>query len=296
MAQIATGDTSIFARTSGEGPPVLLLHGFPETHRMWRDVAPVLAQRFTVVCADLTGYGRSGCPPADARHERYAKRAIARDMVTVMNRLGFDRFFVAGHDRGGRVAYRLALDHPACVVRLAVLDIVPTEAAWGRADDRFALGFWPWSLLAQATPLPERILGMAAHAIVDHAFATWGSAASAAPAAIRDEYAAALRDGDHAHAICEEYRAAATIDRAHDRADRSAGRTIACPLLVLWSACGPLAAWYGPDGPLGVWRSWGADVRGRPMPGGHFFPEELPHDTAAALAEFFGESCTSTHG
>jgi haloacetate dehalogenase len=292
VVQIATGDTSIFVRTAGQGPPVLLLHGFPETHLMWRDVGPVLAERFTVVCADLTGHGQSGCPRSDPRHERYSKRALARDMVTLMHHLGFDRFCVAGHDRGARVAYRLALDHPSCVKRLAVLDIVPTETAWERADDRFALGFWPWSLLAQPAPLPERILTMAADAIVEHALSAWGSAAEATPSPIRDEYAAALRDPDHAHAICEEYRAAATIDRAHDRADRSAGRLLACAVLVLWSARGPLGRWYGPEGPLAVWRNWGADVRGWPVAGGHFFPEEHPHETGAALADFFGESPT----
>ena len=259
---------------------------------MWRDVAPVLAERFTVICADLPGYGRSGCPPSDPRHERYAKRALARDVIDVMDRLGFRHFCLAGHDRGARVAYRLALDFPERVVRLAVLDVVPTETAWERADSRFALGFWPWSLLAQPAPLPETVLASAADAIVDHAFDAWGSPASVAPATIRDEYAAVLRDPVHAHAICEEYRAAATVDRAHDRADLAAGRTLACPVLVLWSARGPLGTWYQPDGPLALWRRWARDVRGWPVAAGHFFPEEVPHDTAKALADFFGRSRT----
>jgi haloacetate dehalogenase len=289
-AQIAIRDTSILVRSAGHGPPVLLLHGFPETHLMWRDIAPALAERFTVICADLPGYGRSGCPPSDALHERYSKRALARDLIEVMDRLGFPNFCVAGHDRGARVAYRLTLDFPVRVVRLALLDIVATETAWERADGRFALDFWPWSLLAQPAPLPETVLTAAAGAIVDHALAEWGSPASVAPATVRDEYAAVLRDPDHAHAICEEYRAGATVDREHDRADLSAGRTLACPVLVLWSANGPIGTWYQPDGPLALWRRWARDVRGRPVAAGHFFPEEVPEETAKALAEFFGGS------
>ncbi len=159
--RIATAETTIHAVWAGSGPPLLLLHGFPQTHVMWRLVAPRLARRFTVVCADLRGYGASGCPPSMPDHAPYTKRAMARDMVTVMARLGFDRFAVAGHDRGGRVAYRLALDHPARVTRLAVLDILPTAVAWDLTDSRFALAYWPWSLLAQPEPLPERLLSAA---------------------------------------------------------------------------------------------------------------------------------------
>ncbi|MGH9163131.1 MAG: alpha/beta fold hydrolase, partial [Vicinamibacteraceae bacterium] len=180
-AEIQTGETSIFVRSSGSGPPVLLLHGFPQTHLMWRGVAPLLARTFTVVCADLRGYGRSGCPASAPDHAPYAKRAMAQDMVAVMDRLGFNRFSVAGHDRGGRVAYRMALDHPDRIDGLAVLDIVPTEAAWERADARLALAFWPWSLLAQPEPLPERILTTAAEAVVDNALSGWGSPAAVFP-------------------------------------------------------------------------------------------------------------------
>jgi len=174
--EVDTGETSIFIRRSGRGSPILLLHGFPETHLMWRGVAPLLARRFTVVCADLRGYGRSGCPASTPDHAPYAKRTLARDMVAVMERLGFSRFSVAGHDRGGRVAYRLALDHPARVERLAVLDILPTGTVWELADARLALGFWPWSLLAQAEPLPERLIGAAPEAVVDDALGGgWGT-------------------------------------------------------------------------------------------------------------------------
>jgi len=286
-AEVESGETTIFVRHGGSGPPVLLLHGFPQTHLMWRDVAARLAERFTVVCADLRGYGRSGCPESASDHTPYAKRAMARDMVAVMQRLGFERFGLAGHDRGGRVAYRLALDHPDRVTQVAVLDVLPTTVAWEQAEERFALGYWPWSLLAQPEPLPERLVGGAPDAVVDSALATWGSASSAFDPEVRDAYVDALRDEAHVHAICEEYRAAATIDRDHDRADRSAGRRIACPLLVLWSGPGPLGTWYADaGGPLGVWRAWADDVRGRAMNGGHFFPEELPDETAEALGRF----------
>ncbi len=289
--EIDAGDATIFTRSRGSGPPLLLLHGFPETHLMWRDIAPRLAGRFTVVCADLTGYGQSGCPPSAPDHARYAKRAMAQDMVAAMERLGFSRFAVAGHDRGGRVAYRMALDHPDRIAALAVLDILPVETVWERADARLALGYWPWSLLAQDAPLPERILTACADAIVDQALGGWGSPAVAFPQEVRDAYVGVLRDPRHAHAICEEYRAAAGIDREHDRADRSAGRRIACPVLALWSGQGPLATWYDNEGgPLALWRDWADQVEGRAVDGGHFFPEEAPEYTADALAHFFGDA------
>jgi len=287
-AEVPTGETTIFARSSGSGPPLLLLHGFPQTHVMWRGVAPRLAHSFTVVCADLRGYGQSGCPVSTPDHAPYAKRAMARDMVTVMERLGFPRFSVAGHDRGGRVAYRMALDHPARVDRLAVLDVVPTETVWDRADARFALGFWPWSLLAQPEPLPERILAAAPEAIVDDALGGWGSPSAAFPPEVRAAYVQALREPAHAHAICEEYRAAATVDREHDRTDRARGRRIVCPLLALWSARGALDTWYVEEsGPIALWRAWCDEVQGRPLDAGHFFPEEIPAETAEALNRFF---------
>jgi len=287
-AEIDTGETTIFVRAGGAGQPLLLLHGFPETHLMWRDVAPVLARDFRVVCADLRGYGASACPASAPDHAPYAKRALARDMVEVMERLGHRRFSVAGHDRGGRVAYRLALDHPDQIERLAVLDVLPTETVWARADARLAIGFWPWSLLAQAEPLPETLLTAGAEAVVGDALGAWGSPAEAFPAEVRAAYVAALRAPGHVHAICEEYRAAAGIDREHDRADRAAGRRIACPLLALWSGAGALGTWYADaGGPLALWREWAEDVRGEAVDAGHFFPEERPQATAAALAAFF---------
>jgi haloacetate dehalogenase len=288
VGEIDVGDTTIFVRSAGAGVPVLLLHGFPQTHLMWRAVAPVLAQRCFVVCADLRGYGCSGCPPTSIDHAPYAKRAMAQDMVRLMARLGCERFSVAGHDRGGRVAYRLALDHPAQIERLSVLDVVPTHTAWQHADADFALGFWPWSLLAQPEPLPERILAASAEAVVEHALGGWGTPGDVFPPAVRTAYVAALADPRHSHAICEEYRAAATLDREHDRADLAARRRIGCPLLVLWSGRGPLDRWYEPQGgPLGVWRAWADDVQGHAVAAGHFFAEETPEETAEALGRFF---------
>ncbi|BCM18892.1 alpha/beta fold hydrolase [Mesorhizobium sp. J8] len=286
--QVDTGEARIFARRAGNGPGLLLLHGFPETHAMWRDVAPSLARDFTVVCADLRGYGQSSCPPSATDHATYAKRAMAADMIVLMETFGFRRFMVAGHDRGGRVAYRLALDHPDRVEKLAVLDIVPTAEVWDRADARLALGYWPWSLLAQPEPLPERMLAACAEAVVENALSGWGSAPDAFPPGVRQPYVDALRDPAHIHVICEEYRAAAVLDRRHDREDQTAGRRIACPLLALWSEHGALAEWYGDEnGPLGIWRHWADDVSGGAMPGGHFFPEESPIETAATLDAFF---------
>jgi haloacetate dehalogenase len=294
-ADVDTGETRIFVRRSGSGPPVLLLHGFPETHLMWRRVAPLLARRFTVVCADLRGYGRSGCPASAPDHAPYAKRAMARDMVRVMERLGFPRFSVAGHDRGGRVAYRLALDHPERVERTAVLDVLPTAEVWERADARFALDFWPWSLLAQPAPLPERLVTAAPEAVVDDALGGWGSPRAAFGAEVRAAYVEMLRDPERVHAICEEYRAAATRDREHDAADRGSGRRIACPVLALWSGRGSLGDWYtSAGGPLALWRAWADEVQGGPLDAGHFFPEEIPEKTADALDGFFTADRRST--
>ena len=285
---VDAGEARIFVRRGGSGPPLLLLHGFPQTHRMWQAVACALASDFTLVCADLRGYGASSCPASSSDHAPYTKRAMARDMVQVMAGLGFERFSLAGHDRGGRVAYRLALDHPDRVQRLAVLDIVPTETVWARADARLALGYWPWSLLAQPAPLPERLLAAAPEAVVDAALGGWGTPANAFGQEARTAYVDALRDPAHLHAICEEYRAAATIDRAHDQADLAAGRRIRCPVLALWGAGGALDTWYADaGGPLALWRQWADDVQGHAIEAGHFFPEEAPDRTAESLRRFF---------
>jgi haloacetate dehalogenase len=287
-AHIQAGETTIFVRWSGSGPPILMLHGFPQTHLMWRGVAPRLARNFTVVCADLRGYGRSACPASTPDHAPYAKRAMAQDMVLVMEKLGFPRFSVAGHDRGGRVAYRMALDHPGRVDRLAVLDVLPTETVWDRADARFALAYWPWSLLAQPEPFPEHIIGASPEAIVDNALGDWGTPSAVFPPDVRAAYIHALGDPAHVHAICEEYRAGATLDREHDRTDRAQGRRVACPLLALWGAAGALDTWYTEaGGPIALWQEWSDDVQGHAIEAGHFFPEEASGQTVEALHRFF---------
>jgi haloacetate dehalogenase len=257
---------------------------------MWHRVAPALADEFTVICADLRGYGASGKPPSGPDHAPYAKRAMAHDLVRMMETQGFQRFAVAGHDRGGRVAYRMALDHQDRIERLAVLDIIPTGEVFARTEALQALSFWPWSLLAQPTPLPERLIAAEPEAAVDSALGGWGSEAASFPPQVRSAYIDALRSPESVHAICEEYRAAATIDATQDAQDREANRRIACPTLVLWSRDSGLDRWYeSAGGPLGIWRDWADDVRGRAVSGGHFFPEQNPVDTIAELRGFFIE-------
>jgi haloacetate dehalogenase len=285
--RVASRHGGIFIKRGGTGPPVLLLHGFPETHLMWHAVAPLLAADFSVVCADLPGYGQSACPPSDDQHTRYSKRGMAQTLVDVMANLGHGRFAVVGHDRGGRVAYRMALDFSDVVNEVAVLDVIPTGMLWDRADARLALGFWPFSLLAQSHPLPERLISGCPEAVVDDALANWGSLPGAFSPEMRAAYVRALSDPDHVHAICEEYRAAASVDRDHDREDIKAGRRITCPLLALWSESGALNTWYADEGgPLAIWRLLAANVRGGPVAGGHFFPEEHPADLAGRLRTF----------
>jgi len=285
---VDVGETTVFIRRKGNGRPLLLLHGFPETLLMWHRIAPQLAEEFTVICADLRGYGGSGKPPSTHDHLPHSKSEMALDLIRMMRTQGFARFAVAGHDRGARVAYRMALDHTDHVERLALLDIIPTSEAFQRADSRFALAFWPWPLLSQPAPLPERLIAGAEEAIVDDALAHWGSDPTGFPPEIRGAYVEALRDPETAHAICEDYRAAATIDRAQDAKDREAGRLIQCPTLVLWSQGGPLDTWYQHEGgPLAIWREWVVEVSGRAIAGGHFFPEQNPAETLAELRAFF---------
>jgi haloacetate dehalogenase len=280
---IRTSATTIHGRRGGAGPPILLLHGIPETHLMWHAVAAALASRFTVVATDLRGYGDSGKPPSAADHAPYSMRETARDQVEVMRSLGYDTFGVAGHDRGARCAYRLALDHPGAVTRLVVLDILPTGDVFGAADMRFSLDFWVWSFLAAPYPVPEQLIAGSPGTLVNHMLDSWAARPDAIPAAIRAEYVRTFADPDTVHAICEEYRAAATLDFQHDEADRG-NRKIACPVLVMWSQDGPLGS--GPD-PLVAWTAWADDVRGGPVGVGHFIPEEAPEETARQFGAFF---------
>jgi haloacetate dehalogenase len=280
--EIKTGDNTIFVRRYGKESPVLMVHGFPRTSLMWRDVAPQLAADHTVVCVDLRGYGRSGAPPSTEDHYPYTKRVMANELVAVMDQLGYPRFDLVGHDRGGRVSYRLALDHPERVQRLAVFDVIPISEAWDRADAKFAMTYWPWSLLSQKAPLPEKYLSAAPDAVFINPFGQ-GSFSSE----IREEYLETYRDPARVHAICEEYRAAASLDIEHDEADQQKSRRITCPMLHLWAAGGPLDTFYESDGgALGIWRRWADHVQGQSMKGGHFFPEENPAETADILKKF----------
>ena len=281
VSTVAVGEVSLRVRQGGFGPAMLLLHGFPESHVMWLRVAPALAERFTVVAPDLRGYGASSKPATVADHSTYGKRAMAADGVALMRRLGFDTFDVVGHDRGGRVGYRLALDHPGAVRRLSVLDIVPTAEVWARADRRFALGYWHWPFLAQPHPVPETLIGHDPEWFFLDAM--FDGAVRGFPAAALEDYRRWFRDPAVVHAICEDYRAGAGFDRSLDEADRAAGRTITCPTQVLWGTRGALPAWYDP---LEVWRPWVDDLVGGPVEGGHFFPEENPDATSAALLTF----------
>jgi haloacetate dehalogenase len=280
--ELETSGASIHGRRGGQGPPVLLLHGIPETHLMWHRVAPLLAERFTVVATDLRGYGASGKPPSTPDHAPYSMRALAGDQVEVMRALGYQRFDVVGHDRGARCGYRMALDHPRVVERLAVLDIIPTGDAFDRADMDFSLGFWVWSFLAAPEPVPEQLIARAPEVVVGHMLDAWSNRPDAFPAALREAYVDQFRDPATVHAICEQYRAAATLDHQHDRADRGR-RRISCPTLALWSDSGPLATWYRP---LEIWRAWCDQVDGAAIAAGHFLPEEAPDLTAQHLIRF----------
>jgi haloacetate dehalogenase len=281
-AEIETGDNTIFIRRYGKGPPLLMVHGFPRTSLMWRHMAPHLASNHTVICVDLRGYGRSGVPASAEDHYPYSKRAMANELVAVMDKLGAPKFDLVGHDRGGRVSYRLALDHPEKVRRLAVFDVIPISEGWGHADAKFAMTYWPWVLLSQKAPLPEKYLVGAPDAVFDNPFGQGSFGAE-----VRAEYTETYRDPARVHAICEEYRAAASLDIAHDKKDREESRRITCPMLHLWSAGGPLDTFYEQDGgALGIWRKWADNVQGRAMKGGHFFPEENPTETTEILNQF----------
>jgi len=279
--RVDTGEVEINLVRGGSGPPLLLLHGYPQTHAMWHLVAPGLAERFTVVAPDLRGYGDSSKPPGDSVHAVYSKRAMAVDQVALMETLGFERFAVAGHDRGGRVAHRLALDHPDRLTSLAILDIVPTRAVFESTDSRIATSTYHWFFLSQPFDLPERLVGHEPSFFLRWCLRSWshGRDDFFAPEALA-EYERCFADPACIHATCEDYRAGASIDLEHDAADLE--RTIACPVLVLWGA-GRLDATFDV---LALWRERAADVWGRALPADHFVAEEVPEETAAELGAF----------
>jgi haloacetate dehalogenase len=286
LEQVHVSAGSIRLRRGGSGPPLLLLHGNPQTHAMWHAVAPQLADRFSIVCPDLRGYGGSHKPEATADHAPYAKKAMAKDMVEVMGRFGHARFLLAGHDRGARVAHRLALDFPDRVERLAVLDIVPTIEHFEKTDMAFALGYYHWFWFAQPHPFPEVLINAAPEAwfkahTTREAKTPWSFHAEALA-----DYLAAVKTPEMIRGMCEDYRAAASIDLEHDRASRAAGVKVQCPLLVLWGARAKLPRWYDP---LAIWRQYCAgEVTGGAIDSGHYLAEEAPQQVAERLGAFFG--------
>jgi haloacetate dehalogenase len=277
---IQANGVSIRVCHGGAGPPVLLLHGYPQTHLMWHRVAPLLAQRFTVVCADLRGYGDSGKPPGGGDHAAYSKRTMARDQLEVMGALGFERFAVAAHDRGARVALRLALDHPDAVLRLAILDIVPTRTIYATVDQQRATTVWRYFFLTQPYDLPERLIASAPQYYLDWTLDEW----CGTPGALSEEAVAEYRrcfDRATIHATCEDYRAGASIDLRDDEAD--ANDRLSCPTLLLWSERGIGDAYDV----AAIWRERSTELTGRALDCGHFIAEERPDETAAELVSFF---------
>ena len=286
LETVNVSDGPIRLRRGGSGPPLLLLHGNPQTHAIWHAVAPKLAERFSVICPDLRGYGGSLKPAATSDHAPYAKKLMARDMVEVMQHFGFERFLVGSHDRGARVSHRMALDYPDRVEKLAVLDIVPTIEHFERTDMAFAMGYYHWFWFAQPHPFPEAIINAAPEAwFKAHTSREPKGEGFFHPDALAD-YLAAVRNPEMIRGMCEDYRAAATIDLEDDRASRAAGIKVQCPLLVLWGSKGKIGKWYEP---LSIWRRYcAAGVTGGPVDSGHYLAEEAPGEVLEAFGQFFG--------
>ena len=284
---INTKSGRIFARVGGKGPPLLLLHGFSETHVMWHRVAPQLADAFTLIIADLPGYGWSDMPRSDKDHTPYTKRAMALTMIEAMEQLGHVHFALAGHDRGGRVTYRLAFDHPERVRRAAVLDIIPTIEQFERADRYAARVFYHWYFLPQPAPFPETLIGKDPDYFFEHLMQSLRGSDNFSPEAM-EAYRKSFRDPEMIHASCEDYRAGITCDCKFDEADRVAGRKLTMPLLALWGARGRRGASL-----LDIWKLWATDVRGEGLDCGHFIPEEAPDALTQHLLGFFGKDSVS---
>jgi len=265
----------------GEGPPLLLLHGYPQTHLIWHKVAPQLARYYRVICPDLRGYGDSDKPASDPQHLAYSKRTMALDMVELMRELGFEQFAVAGHDRGARVAHRMALDHPAAVTKLCVMDIAPTLHMFDHTDQHFASGYYHWFFLIQPDGLPEKMIGDDPGWYLQEKLKRWSGPDAHFDPAVVAEYVRCFKDPAAIHASCEDYRAAATIDLEYDRADRA--RRLSCPLLVLWGSQGFVARSYDV---LAIWQNYAGSVTGATLPCGHFLPEEQPEAVVNHLRSF----------
>ena len=280
--RIETRAVQLHCVVGGDGPPVLLLHGYPQTHAMWHRVAPPLARQFTVVCPDLRGYGDSGKPASDEAHAAYSKRAMAQDMIELMHHLGHRRFGLVEHDRGARVSHRLCLDHPDAVSQLAVLDISPTRTMYAHTDQAFATAYYHWFFLIQPYDLPERLIGADPSYYLRRKLGGWGTGLDHFDARALAEYERCFADPATIHATCEDYRAAASIDLVHDAASET--QRIHCPLLVLWGERGVVHRLFKP---LDDWRECADDVRGRCLPCGHYLAEELADETLRELQVFF---------
>jgi haloacetate dehalogenase len=281
LRRIRTTSAEINLRIGGQGPGLLLLHGYPQTHAIWHRVAPELAKKFTVVATDLRGYGDSAKPHGTPDHATYSKRAMAQDQVEVMRALGFEQFLVVGHDRGARVAHRMALDHAKAVRKLVVLDIVPTRTMYSRVSRDFAKSYYHWFFLLRPEPIPETMIGADPKFYLEQHMGTRFAGLSAFAPEAMAEYLRCFSDPATIHASCEDYRAAESIDLEHDEADIA--RKIECPLLALWGDKGTVHRCFKP---LEDWRERAADVRGRALPCGHYIPEEAPGDLLAELVKF----------
>lgn len=287
--QVIAGDgVNLSVRIGGAGPALILIHGFPQNGMCWSRVAPELARHFRVIIPDLRGYGQSDAPPDDAGHTAYSKRQMARDIVAMMDALGLAKAMVLGHDRGARVSYRLALDHPGRVSRLGIIEIAPTADYWAAWSAEMAMAAYHWTFLAQPAPLPERMINADPVAYIDWTLASWTLPRSLAPfpAEALASYRAQAQEPARIHAMCADYRAGASTDRAHDEADRAAGRRIGAPLCFLWGHHGFPAR---TGNPAAIWRAWATDVRDTACESGHFVMEENPDAVLAAFLPFFAE-------
>ncbi|MEX2517566.1 MAG: alpha/beta hydrolase [Gammaproteobacteria bacterium] len=279
---VKTGAADIHLVHGGSGPPLLLLHGYPQTHVMWHQVAPQLAPHFHVICPDLRGYGDSSKPASTTDHSSYSKRAMAADMVALMAHFGYEHFNVAGHDRGARVTQRLALDYPQQILKACVMDIVPTRHMYAMTDKDFATGYYHWFFLIQPDALPERMIGHDPGYYLREKLQRWSAPDAQFDDAAVAEYLRCFSQPEVIHASCEDYRAAASIDLQHDEQDRD--RKIRCPLLVLWGNAGFVQKTY--DVP-GVWADYAEQVSGRALAAGHFLAEENPAAVCTELLDFF---------